>query len=339
MARKTANKIEPVGVLAPMPRVLSPQLATLTAEIPRSGEWLFEIKLDGYRVMARFEQGKPALMTRRGHDWSAKMPELVKELSALGIESGWLDGEIVVLREDGVPDFNALQNAFDQKSSGGIVYFLFDVPYFNGHDLRSLPLRERRTFLEAFLKDKITDHIRLSEVFDADPASILQSACRMGLEGIIAKRATAPYISRRTDDWLKLKCKKRQEFVIAAYADRAGTTRQVGSLVLGVYDSGKLIPAGSVGTGFDSEQASALKTKLAKLAQKECPFPDGPPKPGRWSRRERGSERWVKPSLVAEVEFAEWTPEGHVRHASFVSLRTDKDPKTISRELPNQTSD
>ena len=230
-------------------------------------------------------------------------------------------------------------DAFDRNSSDDIVYFLFDVLHFNGYDLRSLPLRERGTFLEAFLKDKITDHVRISEVFDANPASILQSACRMGLEGIIAKRATAPYVFRRTDDWLKLKCNKRQEFVIAGYVDRAGTTGQVGSLVLGVYDSGKLIPAGSVGTGFDSEQASALKATLAKLEQKECPFADGPPKPGRWSRRERGSERWVKPSLVAEVEFAEWTPDGHVRHASFLSLRTDKDPKTISRELPDQTSD
>ena len=211
------------------------------------------------------------------------------------------------------------------------------MPYFNGYDLRSLALRERRTFLEAVLQDKTTDHIRISEVFDADPASILKSACRMGLEGIIAKRAMAPYASRRTDDWLKLKCKKRQEFVIAGYSDRAGTTRQIGSLVLGVYDAGKLVPAGSVGTGFDSEQASALKTKLAKLELRNCPFPDGPPKPGRWSRRERGVERWVKPSLVAEVAFAEWTPEGHVRHASFVLLRTDKDPKTISREMPNQT--
>jgi len=175
-----------------MPHALSPQLATLTAAIPRAGLWLYEIKLDGYRLLTRFDKGKPALLTRRGHDWSAKMPKLVKELSALTVESGWLDGEIVVLREDGVPDFNALQNAFDQKSSGDIVYFLFDVLHFNGYDLRSLPLRERRTFLDTFLKDKITDHIRISEVFDADPASILQSACRMGLEGIIAKRATAP---------------------------------------------------------------------------------------------------------------------------------------------------
>jgi len=132
MPRKTAKKVQTVGVRAPMPQALSPQLATLADAIPRTGDWLYEIKLDGYRLMARFEHGRPALITRRGHDWSAKMPKLIKELAALGIESAWLDGEVVVLREDGVPDFNALQNAFDQNSSGNIVYFLFDVPYFNG---------------------------------------------------------------------------------------------------------------------------------------------------------------------------------------------------------------
>jgi bifunctional non-homologous end joining protein LigD len=155
----------------------------------------------------------------------------------------------------------------------------------------------------------------------------------MGLEGVIAKRANAPYVSRRTDDWLKLKCKKRQEFVIAGYTDRAATTRQIGSLVLGVYESGELVPAGSVGTGFDSEQATALKTKLAKLEQNEAPFAIGVPKPGRWSTRKPGEERWVKPTLVAEVEFAEWTPEGHVRHASFIALRADKAATEIVREM------
>jgi bifunctional non-homologous end joining protein LigD len=311
-----------------MPETLSPQLATLTGAIPRAGEWLYEIKLDRYRLMTRFDRGKPALMTRRGHDWSSKMPGLVKELASLGVESGWLDGEIVVLRDNGVPDFNALQNAFDRRTSADIVYFLFDVPFFGGYDLRQAVFRARRTFLESFLAERTTDHIRISSTFDADPKSILQSACRMGLEGVIAKRANSPYVSRRTDDWLKLKCKKRQEFVIAGYTDRSGTTRQIGSLVLGVYKSGELVPAGSVGTGFGSEQATALKTKLAKLEQNEAPFATGVPKLGRWSTRKPGEERWVRPTLVAEVE-----PEGHVRHASFISLRADKAATEIVREM------
>jgi bifunctional non-homologous end joining protein LigD len=212
------------------------------------------------------------------------------------------------------------------------VYFLFDVPFFEGFDLRHATLRDRRRFLESFLQGRTTEHLRISATFDADPRSILDSACRMGLEGVIAKRAAAPYVSRRTDDWLKLKCKKRQEFVIAGYVDRTGTTRQVGSLILEVYKLDELVPAGSVGTGFDSNQATALKAKLAKLEQKESPFANGVPKRGRWSKRKPGAERWVKPTLVAEVEFAEWTPDGHVRHASFISLRADKAAKEVFRE-------
>jgi bifunctional non-homologous end joining protein LigD len=320
------------AVQASLPETLSPQLATLTNVIPNGGEWLYEIKLDGYRLLTRFRGGKPALITRHGNDWSAKMPGLVRELANLDIESGWLDGEIVVLRDNGVPDFNALQNAFDRGTGADMIYFLFDVPFFDGYDLRQARLRDRRRFLESCLEERTTEHVRISATFDADPRSILQSACRMGLEGVIAKRANAPYVSRRTDDWLKLKCKKRQEFVIAGYVDRTGTMRQVGSLVLGVYRAGELVPAGSVGTGFDSDQATALKTKLAKLEQKESPFASGAPKTERWSKRKPGAERWVRPTLVAEVEFAEWTPDGHVRHASFISLRADKAAREVVRE-------
>jgi bifunctional non-homologous end joining protein LigD len=193
------------------------------------------------------------------------MPALVRELAGLDIGSGWLDGEIVVLRNNGVPDFNALQNAFDRGTGSDIVYFLFDVPFFEGYDLRQATLRDRRRFLESFLQKRTTEHLRISATFDADPHSILDSACRMGLEGVIAKRATAPYVSRRTDDWLKLKCKKRQEFVIAGYVDRTGTTRQVGSLVLGVYESGGAYPGGKRGHGVrfragNGTQGPACKT-------------------------------------------------------------------------------
>ena len=156
----------------------------------------------------------------------------------------------------------------------------------------------------------------------------------MGLEGSIAKRADAPYISRRTDTWLKVKCKRRQEFVICGYHDRAGTKNQVGSLILGVYEDERLIPVGSVGTGWDSEEATKLKTKLVKLERNTPPFEGAPKKPGRWSKRKPGGERWVEPELVAEVEFTEWTSEGQVRHPSFVSVRTEKSPSFVVRELP-----
>ena len=322
----------PGAVAAPMPQVLAPQLATLTDAIPSHGEWLYEIKLDGYRLLTRFIEGKAVLITRRGNDWSEKMPHLIGELETIGVRDAWLDGEIVVQKADGTPDFGALQNSLDRKSSGDIVYFLFDVPFFQGYDLRKVELRHRRTLVEALLAERMTEHVRFSDVFDGEPRSILSSACKLGLEGIIAKRADAPYVSRRTDTWLKLKCKQRQEFVICGYVDRAGASRQVGSLILGVYENDELVPVGSVGTGWDAKEATTLKTKLAKLEQDTPRFASGPKKPGRWSKRVPGGERWVEPTLVAEVEFSEWTSDGSIRHPSYISLRSDKSPTTIVRE-------
>lgn len=321
---------------APLPEVINPQLATLAAGIPSSGEWLYEIKFDGYRLMARLEGAKVALVTRGGHDWQAKMPALAQELASLGLESSFLDGEIVVLGENGNPDFNALQNAFDRRQGADrIVYFVFDAPFFQGHDLREVPLRDRRELLKAFFDKRATDRIRFSADFPADPASILKSACQMKLEGVIAKRADAPYVSRRSETWLKLKCKLRQEFVVCGYTDRSDNVSQVGSLLLGIHDKGgELVPAGSVGTGWSSTEAQELKEKLLPLVQDNAPFTLGASKPGRWSKRKAGSERWVKPVLLAEVTFAEWTPQGQVRHASFVGMRDDKPARAIVREEP-----
>ena len=322
------------AIKAALPATLSPQLATLAAGVP-AGDWIFEIKFDGYRLMTRIEKGKARLITRGGHDWSAKMPALVQEIELMGLSSGWLDGEIVVLGANGSPDFNALQNAFDRgRGAEQIVYFVFDAPFFEGHDLREVPQRERRQLLKAFLDEKSSEHVRFSADFEADPASILSSACRLGLEGVIAKRADAPYVSRRSEAWLKLKCKLRQEFVVCGYTERSDNAAQVGSLLLGVHATdGTLVSAGSVGTGWSSDDARDLKLKLEPLQVLKAPFAAGPAKPGRWSKRSADAERWVKPTLVAEVTFAEWTPDGQVRHASFLSLRTDKPARTIVREL------
>jgi bifunctional non-homologous end joining protein LigD len=258
----------------------------------------------------------------------------VRELEQLGVKSAWLDGEIVVLGDDGAPDFNALQKSFDHpKSSTDIIYFLFDVPYFEGYDLRDVELVARRQLLKALLEEKATDHLRYSAAFEADPASILSSACRMNLEGVIAKRSDAPYASRRTETWLKLKCKQRQEFVVCGYTDRSDGSAQVGSLLLGVHAAnGELLSVGSVGTGWSSQEAGELKRKLGKLEVSKVPFPAGASKPGRWSKRAAGSERWVEPRIVAEVEFAEWTADGKIRHASYVGLRSDKPASAIVRE-------
>ncbi|MDP9975228.1 bifunctional non-homologous end joining protein LigD [Variovorax paradoxus] len=333
-----ARTVVPGAKKAPMPATISPQLATLASGIPADGEWVYEIKFDGYRVMARIQGGKASLITRGGHDWSAKMPRLVQELGRLGLKSAWLDGEIVVLTEQGLPSFNALQKAFDRGAgSDAIVLFLFDVPYFEGYDLREVALGARRQLLKALLDERATEHVRYSADFESDPSSILTSACQMNLEGVIAKRLDAPYVSRRSETWLKLKCKQRQEFVVCGYTDRTDGSPQIGSLLLGVHGpNGELVSVGSVGTGWDATEAQDIKRKLAKLEVPQPPFAAGASKPGRWSKRVAGSERWVKPVTVAEVEFAEWTPEGQIRHASYVALRTDKPASAIVRETAKQ---
>ncbi|HVJ59828.1 MAG TPA: DNA ligase D [Burkholderiaceae bacterium] len=331
----------PGAAKSELPPKLAPQLATFSAGVPTSGEWSFEIKFDGYRVMARIDaQGSPRLITRGGHDWSAKMAALVTELERLGLASSWLDGEVVVLGANGVPDFNALQNAFDHRASDQITYFVFDLPFHDGYDLRKVPLAQRRAFLRALLERHPSERVRFSADFETDAPSMLQSARRLGLEGIIAKRADAPYVSARTETWLKLKCRQRQEFVIVGFADRGNerSAAEIGSLQLAVYDEAekKLVAVGSVGTGWNANTAADLKARLRKLeTAKPAALKTneaGNPRKGRWSKRDIGTIRWVKPELVAEVSFAEWTPEGQIRHATFVGLRDDKAPTDVRRE-------
>ena len=330
----SADGDRPAGaVKAPLPATLAPQLASLASAAPASGEWLWEIKLDGYRLMTRIANGRARLFTRGGHDWSAKMPGLVAALQALGVGSAWLDGEIVVLGPAGTPDFNALQNAFDRTRTDAIVYFLFDIPFFEGYDLRRVALVERRRLLGQLLEEHPDDRLRFSAAFDADPASIMASARRMGLEGVIAKRRDAPYESRRSETWLKLKNRLRQEFVVAGYTDRASGEAEVGSLLLAVHgDDGALAYAGNVGTGWSAATAAALKTRLKKIEVAASPFGAKPLRKQRWATRDPAAQHWVKPDLVAEVEFADWTPDGHVRHAKFLGLRIDKDAGSVRRE-------
>ncbi|MDP9909595.1 bifunctional non-homologous end joining protein LigD [Variovorax boronicumulans] len=337
-ARKTAKaKALPAtgAVKARLPARLSPQLATLATGVPAGapGDWIFEIKFDGYRLMARIGNGKARLLTRGGHDWSAKLPKLVAELERLGIGNAWLDGEIVVPDQNGTPDFNALQNALDRERADPIVMFLFDVPFFEGFDLRHTPLAERRRLLRQLMDARATRRLRFSSDFEADVDSILQSACRMNLEGVIAKRADAPYVSRRSDTWLKLKCIRRQEFVVCGYTLRTDSPTRIGSLMLGVHaKNGELVSVGGVGTGWNDREARDIRRQLAALDTHHAPFTCGEAKPGR--RRPGGTRHWVKPTLVAEVRFAAWTPDEQIRHASFVAMRDDKPASEIVHEEP-----
>lgn len=321
----------PAGAIpGALPAKIAPQLASLAAAAPGSDQWLWEIKFDGYRLMARIEGDDVKLVTRSGHDWAAKMPELVQALRALQLQNAWLDGEIVVLGANGVPDFGALQNALASKRSPGIEYFLFDAPYLEGHDLRQTPLAARREALQRLLEERPQERLRFSAAFDAGAPQILESARRMGLEGVVAKRKDAPYVSGRTETWLKLKNRQRQEFVIAGYRDRSGAGDQVGSLLLAVHDDeGALRYVGKVGTGWDATTAQGLKSRLAQIEVGASPF-------GKQRLNERGAGEgalhWVQAKLVAEVEFADWTADQQLRHATFVALRADKAARAVRRE-------
>jgi bifunctional non-homologous end joining protein LigD len=321
------------AVEAALPAKLAPQLASLATVAPTSGQWLYEIKLDGYRLMTRIEGGKPRLITRGGHDWSAKMPGLVKALQGLDVDSAWLDGEIVVLGKDGLPDFNGLQNAFDRSRTESIDYFLFDLPFFAGWDLRRVPLVQRRELLKQLLDEHPHERLRWSADFVADAGSILESARRMGLEGVIAKRKDSPYESRRSENWLKLKNRLRQEFVIAGYADRSSGEAEIGSLLLAVHDEQQqLVYVGKVGSGWNAETAAALRQRLKKIEVAASPFGSTALHRHRWSARERAAQRWVRPTLVAQVEFADWSPDQQIRHAKFLGLRADKPASAVRRE-------
>ena len=319
---------------AALPQTLSPQLATLAKSAPTHGDWLYEIKFDGYRLMTRIARGKATIVTRGGHDWTHKMQPLADELATLGIDSGWIDGEAVVLDANGLPRFNLLQNALDSKGgSEAIVYYVFDVPFLDGHDLREVPLHARRALLRQVIAAHGGDRVRFSDDFPANAAQVLETACKLQLEGVIAKRRDGLYTSSRSTDWLKLKCQARQEFVIGGFSDRSDNAKAVGALTLGYYDdAGVLQYAGRVGTGWSSADAVDLRTKLARIVSSKSPFPPGTTRSTRWMTRPAAEDHWVRPQLVAEIGFAEWTPDGSVRHASYQGLREDKEATSVGRE-------
>lgn len=327
---------------ARLPAELAPQLATLVTATP-PGDWIAEAKFDGYRLMARLDKGKVRLITRGGNDWTERLPALATALGELGLDNAWLDGEIVVLREDGAPDFNLLQNAIGHPKRTrheDIVYFLFDVPFLNGHDLREVPLIERRAVLRALMADDDGDDenpgvLRFSEDFAVPPDEMLAAACQMRLEGLILKRPDSAYVSRRSDAWVKLKCQQRQEFVVVGFTDRSDGAKALGSLLLGYYEDGELRYAGRVGTGWSLQLAGELHQRLSALEVKTPHFDEATIARSHWARmtgRAGGATHWVKPKRVVEVAFAEWTPEGHIRHASFQGEREDKAPEDVGRE-------
>ena len=307
---------------APLPQFVAPQLATLVSAPPAAGEWVYEVKHDGYRLLARISDAEVKLYTRAGNDWTAKLPHLQREIGRLGLRDTWLDGEIVVLGPEGRASFQRLQNAFDAHSDAAVVYFVFDAPFLDGKDQRRLALKVRKKNLKKKLRSSAM--VRFSEDLQGDAKHILDKACKLGLEGLIGKQAGAVYASGRSRSWIKLKCRGRQDFVIGGYTPPKGSRSGFGAILVGTYDvHGKLHYAGKVGTGFDEERLRGLMRRFAPLRQAGSPFA-APPK-------EKGVQ-WLRPKLVAEIAYAERTDEGILRQAAFIGLREDIAAKAVGEE-------
>ena len=299
----------------PMPRFRPPQLAVLSTTPPSGPDWLHEIKFDGYRVLAAMAGGSAKLHTRSGLDWTGKFRGVAEAVAQLPARGALIDGEVVALDENGRTDFGRLQRALD---GGGetLRYYALDLLELDGEDLSGLPLIERKRKLAALLSDA-PDVILFSDHIIGDGREILEQTCRMGLEGIVSKRADKPYLSRRAPGWIKSKCLGRDEFVIGGWRSSTKKERPFSSLLLGEFEGGKLRYRSRVGTGFDEARLAEIARKLRPLARGTSPFADAP-------REAVRDAKWVEPRLVAEIAYAERTADGYLRHPSFIGLREDK---------------
>ena len=314
---------------ATMPEFVSPQLATLVDKPPPGDEWFHELKFDGYRLLCHMNRGQVRFWTRNQKDWTAKFPTLGKAVKALKLGSAILDGEVVALDASGRASFQKLQQQINKNAGFGLVFHVFDLIYLDGFNLTRCPLRERKRVLaELFEGLDEKSPLRFSDHIDGNGAKFLKEACKLGLEGIVSKLADSPYESTRSRNWLKIKCLKRQEFVIAGYT-HSDKGIPFSSLILGVYEKGKLIYAGRAGTGFSNQMRVDLKKMIDRIARPTRPFEQIPSDPG--LRR----AVWAEPKLVGEVAFTEWTDEGVIRHPSFQGLRQDKKATEVVREEPS----
>jgi bifunctional non-homologous end joining protein LigD len=310
-----------------VPDFVPPELATLTDEAPEGDEWLHEMKFDGYRILCRLEDGRVRLLSRKRNDWTDRLPELARAVEGLPARRALVDGELAVVLPDGTTSFQALQNLMSGVPTGELAYFAFDLLHLDGEDLTPQPLEERKRRLEELLGRARTLPFRYSDHVVGAGARFFAEACRKGLEGIVCKRRGSPYRPGRGGDWLKVKCLREQEVVIGGYTAPQGSRVGLGALLVGVHDDeGRLQYAGKVGTGFTDATLEELTRRLKGLEQSTRPFATAPP----------GSSRahWVRPELVAQVAFGEWTGDGKMRHPSFRGLREDKPAAEIVKEEP-----
>jgi len=296
-----------------LPQFRPPELATLVEEIPSGREWIFEMKYDGYRALAAIAGDQVRLYTRNGNDWTQQFGDLVEPLSKLTKSDALIDGEIVAFK-NGKTDFSTLKDAL--SSGAPLTYFAFDLLEFDGKDLRRLPLTERKEKLRKLIgKTQQSSPIQFSEHIAGEGEKFFKAMCEGGYEGMIAKLGKSQYIGDRTREWLKIKCIQRQEFVLGGWRP-SDKKSGFASLLLGTWENGKLVYRGRVGTGFNATSAGELQQKMDALARKTSPFADAPRD---ISRR----AKWIDPKLVGEIAFTEFTPDGYLRHPSFMGLRED----------------
>jgi bifunctional non-homologous end joining protein LigD len=314
------------NTLAKLP-TYKPQLATLVDDPPESDAALVELKLDGYRIGALLDAGKVRLETRRNNDWTEQFSTVAAAVKQLSAKTALLDGEVAALMPNGITSFQSLQNV--SGAGAKLVYFVFDLLHLDGEDVAALALVQRKEKLQRLIeKSQVGDTIKYVDHVVGDVERVFKQACKLGAEGVIVKSASAPYRAGRNTLWLKVKCVHRQELVIGGFTDPEGSRAGVGALLVGYYEDGALKYAGKVGTGkgFTRDFLTKLRAELDQIEQKESAFA---PKP---KGAKAVSTHWVKPKIVVEVQFVEWTSDGHLRHPSLLGIRKDKRPHEVVRE-------